>query len=209
MSTPEVKPAPLILHFFILNLVLVCLIFIFFIQELEATRRRLREIEDEAAKLRKMTAQVERELGMSIESGSNQDVSMAGNTTINSEAQDARSIYIGNVDYAATPEELHAHFQSCGTINRITILCDKLSGHPKGFAYIEFAEESSVKNSEALNESLFRNRLLKVTPKRTNVPGFSQRGGRGGAGRGNFRGAFRAGRGFRGGRSRRSNYAPY
>lgn len=159
-----------------------------------------------------MTAQVEKEMGMSTGGDFGGDVSMSGSSnglnSVNSEAQDARSIYIGNVDYAATPEELHAHFQSCGTINRITILCDKFTGHPKGFAYIEFAEESSVKNSEALNESLFRNRLLKVTPKRTNVPGYSHRGGRGGA-RGNTRGAFRAARGFRGGRSRRANYSPY
>lgn len=157
-----------------------------------------------------MTAQVEKEMGMTgsgaTGAGDSGDVSMTGG--INTEAQDARSIYIGNVDYAATPEELHAHFQSCGTINRITILCDKFTGHPKGFAYIEFADESSVKNAEALNESLFRNRLLKVTPKRTNVPGYSQRGGRGGA-RGNSRGAFRATRGFRGNRSRRANYSPY
>lgn len=159
-----------------------------------------------------MTAQVEKEMGMmtdgspsnSTQTGTNDSIM----TSAQSESQDARSIYIGNVDYGATPEELHAHFQSCGTINRITILCDKFTGHPKGFAYIEFAEEASVKNAEALNESLFRNRLLKVTPKRTNLPGYSQRGGRGG-GRGASRGAFRATRGFRGGRSRRANYSPY
>lgn len=154
-----------------------------------------------------MTAQVEKEMAMMGDTG----MTAGGPSSPFSEdaaaAQDSRSIYIGNVDYAATPEELHAHFQSCGTINRITILCDKFTGHPKGFAYIEFADDSSVKNAEALNESLFRNRLLKVTPKRTNVPGFSQRGGRGG--RGTSRGAFRAARGFRGGRSRRANYSPY
>lgn len=36
------------------------------------------------------------------------------------------------VDYGATPEELQTHFQACGTINRVTINCDKFSGHPKG-----------------------------------------------------------------------------
>lgn len=158
-----------------------------------------------------MTAQVEKEMGMMTDSSMTGGMSSndgLSNNSAQSEAQDARSIYIGNVDYGATPEELHSHFQSCGTINRITIICDKFTGHPKGFAYIEFAEESSVKNAEALNESLFRNRLLKVTPKRTNVPGYSQRGGRGGP-RGSSRGAFRAARGFRGGRSRRANYSPY
>ena len=52
------------------------------------------------------------------------------------EEVDSRSIYVGNVDYGATPEELQNHFQSCGTINRVTILCDKFTGHPKGFALL-------------------------------------------------------------------------
>jgi len=31
-------------------------------------------------------------------------------------------VYVGNVDYSCTPEELQMHFQSCGTVNRVTIL---------------------------------------------------------------------------------------
>ena len=56
---------------------------------------------------------------------------------------DGRSVYVGAVDYSATPEELQEHFAACGTVNRVTILCDKFR-NPKGFAYIEFAEESAV-----------------------------------------------------------------
>jgi polyadenylate-binding protein 2 len=40
---------------------------------------------------------------------------------------------VGNVDYSTSPEELQAHFQSCGSINRVTILLDKFTGHPKGY----------------------------------------------------------------------------
>lgn len=36
------------------------------------------------------------------------------------------------VDYSATAEDLEAHFHGCGSINRITILCNKYTGHPKG-----------------------------------------------------------------------------
>lgn len=42
------------------------------------------------------------------------------------------SIYVGQVDYAATPEELLAHFEACGTVERVTIVCDKMTGRPKG-----------------------------------------------------------------------------
>ena len=103
------------------------------------------------------------------------------------------------VDYSATPEELQNHFQSCGTINRVTILCDKWTGHPKGyrfkktltirFAYVEFADQAAVDNAVVLNDSLFKGRIIKVTAKRTNVPGMK---------RGRGRGGFRGGRGFRG-----------
>lgn len=111
---------------------------------------------------------------------------------------DSRSIYVGNVDYGASPEELQKHFQSAGSINRVTILLNKFTGQPKGFAYIEFQEQSSVENSLALDDSVFRGRNLKVTPKRTNVPGFIRGRGRGRGGfRGGYRGGFR-GRGFRG-----------
>ena len=40
--------------------------------------------------------------------------------------------YVGQVDYEATPEELQAHFAPCGTINRVTIICDRVTGHAKG-----------------------------------------------------------------------------
>ncbi len=99
---------------------------------------------------------------------------------------DARSIYVGNVDYSATAQELEAHFHGCGSINRVTILCDKFSGHPKGFAYIEFGDKDSVQTAMALDDSLFKGRQIKVGSKRTNRPGISStdrgpRGGRGGA----------------------------
>uniref|UniRef100_A0A8C5VZJ1 PABPN1 like, cytoplasmic n=1 Tax=Microcebus murinus TaxID=30608 RepID=A0A8C5VZJ1_MICMU len=45
---------------------------------------------------------------------------------------DHRSVYVGNVDYGGSAAELEAHFNRCGEIHRVTILCDKFSGHPKG-----------------------------------------------------------------------------
>jgi RNA recognition motif-containing protein len=39
---------------------------------------------------------------------------------------------VGQVDYATTPEELLAHFEACGTVERVTIVCDKVTGRPKG-----------------------------------------------------------------------------
>ncbi|XP_033075821.1 embryonic polyadenylate-binding protein 2 isoform X1 [Trachypithecus francoisi] len=92
---------------------------------------------------------------------------------------DHRSVYVGNVDYGGSAEELEAHFSRCGEVHRVTILCDKFSGHPKGYAYIEFATKGSVQAAVELDQSLFRGRVIKVLPKRTNFPGISStdRGG--------------------------------
>ncbi|KAM9825063.1 embryonic polyadenylate-binding protein 2 [Syngnathus typhle] len=117
---------------------------------------------------------------------------------------DNRSIYVGNVDYGATADELEIHFNGCGPVNRVTILCDRFSGHPKGFAYIEFSDRNSVQSAVGLHETLFRGRVLKVMPKRTNMPGISttDRGGhRGGHSRGRGRG-FQPPRGQHGSRGR-------
>lgn len=131
---------------------------------------------------------------------------------------DSRSIYVGNVDWSSTPEELQSHFQACGIIKRITIPTDKRTGTSKGFAYIEFSEPSHLTNAMALNESLFRNRLLKVIPKRTNTPGFGGSSGRGGPrgggrgtgfSRGGPRGNFRGGRGGNGNGRSTSSFSPY
>ncbi|KAF7842989.1 polyadenylate-binding protein 2-like isoform X1 [Senna tora] len=73
------------------------------------------------------------------------------------------------VDYSCTPEEVQQHFQSCGTVNRITIRTDKF-GQPKGYAYVEFLEAEAVQEALLLNESELHGRQL----KRTNLPGMKQ-----------------------------------
>lgn len=65
------------------------------------------------------------------------------------------------VEYACTPEEVQQHFQSCGTVNRVTILTDKF-GQPKGFAYVEFLEAEAVQEALQLNDSELHGRQLRV-----------------------------------------------
>lgn len=140
--------------------------------ELENMKKRLQEIEEEAGALREMQAKVEKEM-----SGTQEDSNGVSATQAEKEEVDSRSIYVGNVDYACTPEEVQQHFQSCGTVNRVTILTDKY-GQPKGFAYVEFVEIEAVQNALLLNESELHGRQLKVSAKRTNIPGMKQYRGR-------------------------------
>ncbi|KAG7664391.1 uncharacterized protein J8A68_002064 [[Candida] subhashii] len=168
---------------------------------------RMQEMEREAQRLRELNAQLSQETAGTE----------AGHPTDEEKRDvDSRSIYIGNVDYASTPLELQQHFSGAGVVNRVTILMNKFTGQPKGFAYLEFADTDSVDKAVAtLDGSMFRERQLKVSAKRTNIPGISIprggfRGGRGGrGGRGSFRGGPRGrgrGRGgFRGG----PRFTPY
>ncbi|OWM82184.1 hypothetical protein CDL15_Pgr001758 [Punica granatum] len=137
------------------------------IKELDEMKRRLKEIEDEATALREMQAKVEKEMGAVS------DLAGAAASQASKEEVDSRSVFVGNVDYACTPEEVQQHFQACGTVNRVTILTDKF-GQPKGFAYVEFLETEAVQEALLLNESELHGRQLKVLPKRTNVPGMKQ-----------------------------------
>lgn len=134
--------------------------------DLEMIKARVKEMEEEAEKIKQMQNEVEKMAHNS--SGNLLNLSFEDKMEI-----DSRSVYVGNVDYGATAEELEQHFHGCGSINRVTIQCDKYSGHPKGFAYIEFADKDSVSTAAALDESLFRGRQIKVLPKRTNRPGIS------------------------------------
>ncbi|XP_020551633.1 polyadenylate-binding protein 2-like isoform X3 [Sesamum indicum] len=134
--------------------------------ELDDMKKRLKEMEDEAAALREMQAKVEQEMGAV------QDPAAAANRA-NREEVDARSVFVGNVDYACTPEEVQQHFQSCGTVNRVTIRTNKY-GQPKGYAYVEFLETEAVEQALLLNESELHGRQLKVSAKRTNIPGMKQ-----------------------------------
>lgn len=166
--------------------------------EISAMKRRVAEMEEEAAKLREMQASLDQQSNEMRE---------------DPEDIDSRSIFVGNVDYSSSPEEIQAHFQSCGSINRVTILLDKFTGHPKGYAYVEFTEPSFVAQALVLNESVFKGRNLKVVPKRTNIPGMSRGRGRGGPrGRGYAgRGYMPRGGGYRGGfrGSRGRGFSPY
>jgi len=155
--------------------------------EILAIQKEIAEMDNETIKLKELTASIE-------DSGA-----------IDSVDVDRRSVYVGNVDYGATPEEIQEHFKACGIINRITILVDKFSGSPKGFAYVEFGDEHNVYNALLLNDSLFRARQLKVIQKRTNVPGMGKDKGEKGKGKGKSFTSFSKGKG----KGKPKGYAPW
>jgi len=167
-------------------------------EDIVEMKKRLQDMESEATKLREMQQQQEGQDGV---------YTAAQQPHEPKEAIDSRSVFVGNVDYAASPEEIQDHFKECGSINRVTILLDKFSGQPKGYAYVEFSDPDLVAGALVLNDSMFRGRNLKVVPKRTNVPGLQRGRGRGapmggpgygGRGGGGYGGGYGGGGGYRG-----------
>ncbi|XP_055357648.1 polyadenylate-binding protein 2-like isoform X2 [Paramacrobiotus metropolitanus] len=129
---------------------------------LEDVRTKIREMEEEAEKLRQLQSDSEKTGRPSL--------ATATPDTDKLEV-DSRSVYVGQVEYSCTNEELEAHFRPCGQIVRTTIICDRYSGHPKGYAYIEFANKDSVDAAVAMTDTILKDRQLKVVAKRTNQPG--------------------------------------
>ncbi|KAK1696102.1 hypothetical protein QYE76_012799 [Lolium multiflorum] len=113
------------------------------VQEIEEMRRRLRQMEEQEILLPAATAAV-----------SHEDPTSEATAFDKSEV-DARSIYVGNVDYTCLPEEVQQHFEDCGTVNRVTILTDNF-GYPKGYVYVEFLEVEAVQNALLLNDTKLR-----------------------------------------------------
>lgn len=140
-------------------------------EDLEVLQAEIARMEAEAARIAQETEDLEKKPSTSASTAA------ASSTTTTSTAddtikKDGHSIYVGQVDYSTTPEELLSHFESCGTVERVTIVCDKFTGKPKGFAYLEFQNDAAVENALKLDGSTFKERQLKVTPKRVNDPNF-------------------------------------
>jgi len=72
---------------------------------------------------------------------------------------DSLSIYIGNVDYSATEDELKDAFLECGDIVRVTIIKNMKTGQPKGAAFIEFTKREGVNAALDLNGKEVKGKL--------------------------------------------------
>ncbi len=115
------------------------------------------------------------------------------------------NIYVGNIPYEATEEQLEAAFSPYGEISSVKILKDKATDESRGFGFVEMPNSDEGRAAiEAMNDSDFMGKPLKVQESKPKPP----RSGGGGGGRGRFgggggRGRFGGGRGSGGGRGGR------
>jgi RNA recognition motif-containing protein len=88
-------------------------------------------------------------------------------------------IYIGNIDYEVTEEELREIFKEKGfEAKDVNIIRDKFSGRSKGFGFAEFESDEQVQKAiESLDGHELKSRKLKVNKAQRREPRFEKRGG--------------------------------
>jgi cold-inducible RNA-binding protein len=108
-----------------------------------------------------------------------------------------KNIYVGNLPYDTTGDDLVQLFQTYGTVTSGQVIIDKFSGRSRGFGFVEMANDDEAQAAiDALNGTPYGGRPLTVNEARPR----EDRGGRGGyGGGGGGRGGYGGGGGGRGG----------
>jgi RNA recognition motif-containing protein len=104
------------------------------------------------------------------------------------------NLYVGNLSYEATEDDLRQAFEAHGEVSSVAIIKDKMTGRSRGFGFVEMPDKNQANAAiQALNLQEVRGRAITVNEARPKTEG-GPRGG-GGGGRGGFGGG-----GGRGGR---------
>ncbi len=77
------------------------------------------------------------------------------------------NIYVGNLSYEVTEEELRQEFAAFGEVESVRLITDRYSGRPKGFGFVDMPSESEGQAAiEALNGKAVKGRDLNVNVSR-------------------------------------------
>ncbi len=77
------------------------------------------------------------------------------------------NIYVGNLLYNLTEDDLRAAFSEFGEVSSVNIIMDRMSGQSKGFGFVEMPDDTEAEEAiKALNESALNGRNIKVNQAR-------------------------------------------
>jgi RNA recognition motif-containing protein len=94
-----------------------------------------------------------------------------------------KNIYVGNLSFDATEDQVRSMFEAYGPVERVSIVTDRDTGQPRGFAFVEMTDDDAAsKAMDALNGTNLGGRNLTVNEARPKAD--RPRGGGGGGGRG-------------------------
>jgi RNA recognition motif-containing protein len=108
----------------------------------------------------------------------------------------AKNIYVGNLVWECTADDLLALFQEHGAVKSAQVITDRETGRSRGFGFVEMSNDAEAQKAiDALNGADFRGRPLTVNEAkpREDRGGGGGRGGYGGGGRGGYGGGGRGG----------------
>ena len=108
------------------------------------------------------------------------------------------NIFVGNLPFVTTDDELHELFARYGEITRATVIKDRVTGKSRGFGFVEMMDDETARQAiEALNGSDLMGRALTVNEARPRES--RPRSGGGGGGYGGGGGGYGGGGGGYGG----------
>jgi len=116
------------------------------------------------------------------------------------------NIYVGNLPFQTTEDDLREMFGAHGTVDKVNIIMDRMTGRSRGFGFVEMSDAAAAEAAiNALNGQDLNGRPLTVNEARPRTEGGGG-GGRSGGGYGGGRGGYGGGRGGYGGGGRGRDY---
>ncbi len=85
------------------------------------------------------------------------------------------SIYVGNLPFSATEDEVRSLFEAHGEVQSVKLISDRETGRPRGFGFVEMEPQAANAAIEALNGAQLGGRSLRINEA-------AERGGPGGGG---------------------------
>ncbi|MGA7799676.1 MAG: RNA-binding protein [Gammaproteobacteria bacterium] len=77
-----------------------------------------------------------------------------------------KSIYVGNLPFSASDEDIRALFSQYGTVHLVKLVMDRDTGRPRGFGFVEMESSDAANAIERLNGTEFGGRTLRVNEAR-------------------------------------------
>lgn len=83
----------------------------------------------------------------------------------------ATKLFVGNLDYTVTSDELRSLFSQAGTVVDAAVITDRMSGRSRGFGFVEMGSEDEAKKAvEQLNGADLKGRKINVNEARPQAP---------------------------------------
>lgn len=82
----------------------------------------------------------------------------------------SKSIYVGNLPWSATEEQVQALFAEHGKVLSVKLISDRETGRARGFGFVEMEDADALKAIEALDNQDFGGRTLRVNEAKPRAP---------------------------------------